>query len=115
MVQKKKKIDFSSQEFIYKKISILDLILLSLYLLSFKKKEVRFEELVVESFNNFPKVFNLRGFLEYPDSRKLDRPLRSLRSKKLIKGDPRKFFSLTNIGKKKAQEILKRFYQKTLL
>lgn len=110
-----KKIDFSEREFLSRKISILDLILLSLYFLFLKKKKVSFEELVVESFKNFPKVFNLKNFQKYPDSRKLDRALRSLRSKKLIKGSPKTFFSLTILGKKRAEEILKKFSQKRLL
>ncbi len=110
----KKRINFSNED-IYKKISISDLILLSLYSLSFKKEKMSFEEIVAESFRLFPKIFSLKKFENWPDSRKLDRPLRNLRSKKFIKGDPKTYFSLTNLGKKRAREISKKFYQKRLL
>ena len=93
--------------------SINDLILLVLY--SFSKRGVSFEKLVKECFNQFPKVFVLKGYPQWPDTRKLDRPLRDLRKKKLIKGSPQTFFTLTPLGKKEVKEIAETFKQRKLL
>ncbi|MCD6500783.1 hypothetical protein J7K42_02060 [bacterium] len=93
--------------------SINDLILFSLY--SSSEGKCSFEKLVKESFNRFPKVFALKGYPQWPDARKLDRPLRTLRKRKLIKGDPKISFSLTLQGKKIAQEIARNLAQKKLL
>ena len=70
-----------------------------------------FEQLIKECFSLFPDCFSFPENKKWPDSRKLDRPLRTLRKKKLITGDPRAFFSLTKIGRKKAEEIARIFKQ----
>ncbi len=93
--------------------SINDLILFILY--SFGDKESSFEKLAKECFSRFPQIFSLRDYPQLLDTRKLDRPLRTLRKRKLIKGDPQTFFSLTSQGKKEAQEITKKLLQKKLL
>jgi len=49
-----------------------------------------------------------------PDSRKIDRPLRTLRKRRLIKGDPKTFFTLTKTGQKIAEEIATTFRQRKL-
>lgn len=97
----------------HKKISINDLILFSIF--SIKKEKCTFEELINESFSRFPKDFSFITIKKWPDSRKLDRPLRSLRKKKLLIGDPQTCFSLTKNGKKIAQEIAVRFRQGKLI
>jgi len=107
------KIKFSNWD-IYKKISSLDLILISLYSLELKKKKGNFENLLKESFRLFPRTFCFKGIAQWPDARKLDRPLRTLRGKNLVKGDPESLFSLTLKGKKKALELIEKFYQKRL-
>lgn len=93
--------------------SINDLILFVLY--SFADGKSSFERLVKECFSQFPQVFSLKDYPQLPDSRKLDRPLRDLRKKKLIKGDPQTLFSLTTSGKRKAEEITLTFKQRKLL
>ncbi len=90
-----------------------DLILFVLY--SSSSKESSFGKLAKECFNQFPQVFSLRNYPQLLDTRKLDRPLRTLRKRKLIDGDPKTFFSLTSQGKKEAQEIAKILRQKRLL
>jgi len=90
--------------------SINDLIIFALYSAKSGRK-CSFEELVKECFNNFPQVFLLKNCPRWPDTRKLDRPLRSLRKKKLIAGDPSTFFSLTSQGKKEAQYVAKNLKQ----
>lgn len=85
-----------------------DLIIFCLYSLGDK---CTFEELTKESFSRFPECFSFSKIKKWPDSRKLDRPLRTLRKRKLIKGEPKTYFSLTKLGKKRAQEIAKIFRQ----
>ena len=105
----------SLEEELYQKVSVADLILFAISLAENKKKKPRFEDITFQCFCLFPKVFALGGYSKLPDSRKLDRPLRALRRKKLIKGSPKTSFSLTKPGKKRALETAKIFRQKKLL
>ncbi len=98
----------SFEESLYKKFSIGDLIVFSVYSLG---KKAEFEQLVKECFTLFPAAFSFKSLSEWPDSRKLDRSLRSLRKEKLIKGDPQTSFSLTKAGEKKAERIAQDFRQ----
>jgi len=93
--------------------SIQDLIIFVLY--SFGNKGCSFEKLVKECFNQFPQVFALKNYPQWPDTRKLDRPLRGLRKKKLIRGEPQTFFTLTSSGKKEAKEVAETLKQRKLL
>ena len=90
------------------KKSLNDLIIFCIYSLG---KKCSFEELVKECFSLFPESFSFSRTKKWPDSRKLDRPLRILRKKKLIIGDPKTVFSLTKFGRKTAEEIAKTFQQ----
>ena len=99
---------------ISKQVSVSGLILFSIHSVISNREKCTFERLIKECFTLFPEAF---GFLKYPlwpDARKLDRPLRTLRKRKLIKGDPKTFFSLTKTGQKTAEEISKTFYQRKL-
>jgi len=111
MTVRKKIID---QE-LYKKVSINDLILFSLFSIKKEKEKCNFEELVRECFSYFPEAFSFTTISEWPDSRKLDRPLRFLRREGLISGDPKTSFCLTKSGKKIAIEISKNFRQSKLI
>ncbi|MBU0546571.1 MAG: hypothetical protein ABH876_00415 [Patescibacteria group bacterium] len=102
-------------EQLYKKIPINNLILFGIHLVLNKEKECRFEELTKKCFALFPKIFSLHNNPNWPDTRKLDRPLRMLRNKKLIIGNPQDSFSLTSSGKKIALEIANTLTQKRLL
>ncbi len=102
-------------EELYKRISINDLIIFAIHSVISGKKECKFEILVHKCFTLFPKLFALSHYPRWPDSRKLDRPLRELRKRKLITGNPKTSFSLTKAGKKKALEIAKAFRQRKLL
>jgi len=99
---------------VYERIGIASLILFSIHSLNSKKEECTFGELVRECFLLFPEAFKLSEYPRWPDSRRLDRSLRSLRQKGLIKGDPKTFFSLTKKGERGALETEKRFKQKRL-
>lgn len=101
-------------EELYKKKSINDLIVLSIYYIIEKKEKCDFEKLIKECFSLFPEVFSFSKHSKWPDSRKIDRPLRTLRNKKLIKGNPATSFSLTKTGKKLAIETSKIFRQRKL-
>lgn len=101
-------------EEIYKQKPIDSLILFGIYSVIEKKKECTFEKLVKECFTLFPKAFGFPKYPKWPDSRKLDRPLRTLRKRKLITGNPKTSFSLTKPGRKMAEEIIKGFSQRKL-
>jgi len=63
----------------------------------------------------FPETLRFTRYPIWPDSRKLDRPLRALRDEKLIIGDPKTYFILTEKGEEKASLISKRLRQGKLL
>ncbi len=89
-------------------------ILFSIYSVASDTGKCDFERLVRECFILSPETFSFSKYPEWPDARKLDRSLRTLRQRKLIKGDPKTFFSLTKSGKIAAEEIAKTFRQKKL-
>jgi len=122
-------------EELYKDIGINELIVLGIYLITEppppeegakSKKRAKssspinngekctLERLIKESFNLFPAAFCFSQYPEWPDSRKLDRPLRTLRKRKLITGNPKTYFYLTKLGKKIAIETAKTFRQRKL-
>jgi len=101
-------------EELYKQKSVNDLILFAIYSVSTRKEKCTFEKLMKECFTLFPRAFCFSQYKKWPDSRKLDRPLRALRDKKLIKGDPKNYFSLTKNGKKSAEEIARTLKQTKL-
>jgi len=98
----------------YKNLGINELILLGIYSIVSNGEKCTFERLVKEGFNLFPEAFCFSQYPEWPDSRKLDRPLRTLRKRKLITGDPKTSFSLTKLGKTIALETSKTFRQRKL-
>jgi hypothetical protein len=104
----------SLEEELYKNKSINNLILFAIYSVCAKKSKCTFEELIKECFTLFPKTFSLSRYPKWPDSRKLDRPLRSLRKRKLIIGNPKTTFSLTKNGKKIAEGVTETFRQRKL-
>ena len=97
-----------------KNLGINESILVGIYSTVNNGEKCTFERLVKESFGLFPEAFCFSKNPEWPDSRKLDRPLRTLRKRKLITGNPKTYFSLTKLGKKMAIEILKTFRQRKL-
>jgi len=99
----------------FEKKSINDLIIFALFSATRNNEKCTFEQLLKECFLLFPNTFSFPRYPQWPDSRKLDRPLRTLRSQKLIKGSSKTYFCLTAKGKKKAQEIAQFLKQKTLL
>jgi len=109
----KRKVSF--EEELYKRESINNLIIFSIYSLTKNGKDCTFENLVKRCFSLFPRTFSFSQFSKWPDARKLDRPLRTLRNKKLITGDPKTSFSLTQRGRQIALEIAKNFTQRKLL
>lgn len=102
------------KEIISNKIGINNLILFSLYTLSDKKKKSSFEEIMEECFVLFPEIFKFQTIKKWPDSRKLDRPLRFLRKEKLIEGNPNAGFFLTKPGRELSEEISKVLNQRKL-
>ena len=105
----------SLEEELYEKVPINDLILFGIFSVAETSKKCSFETLVHKCFTLFPKVFFLQKRPRWPDTRKLDRPLRTLRDEKMIIGSPKTLFSLTKRGKKKALDVAKVFRQTKLL
>lgn len=95
------------------KESLQELIIFSIYLLELKKEKPDFENILEKCFKLFPESFSFSKNSQWPDSRKVDRPLRSLRKEKIISGNPESF-SLTEKGKKIALDINKKFKQNKL-
>jgi hypothetical protein len=97
------------------KNSINELIIFSIYSLNEGNKKSNFSNLIEECFSNFPEIFSFKEYPQWPDARKLDRPLRDLRKKKITVGGPQESFKLTSKGKKIAREVAKRLGQRKLL
>lgn len=95
--------------------AINDLIVFAIFKLGEQGEKCSFQALVKECFSLSPKVVGLKGYSKWPDTRKLDRPLRKLKENKMITGNPATFFTLTQQGKRRAQEIAKTLRQKKLL
>ena len=100
---------------LYLQMPVNDLIVFGIYSIISDNKPCKFEVLVSVCFKKFSKAFELDGYPKWPDSRKLDRPLRTLRKRRLISGDPKSSFSLTPAGKKRALEVANAFRQGKLL
>jgi hypothetical protein len=103
----------TKQDF-YKEIKTNELILLCIDSLSKNTGRCSFQDLVKESFALRPDIFGFASISQWPDSRKIDRPLRTLRKRKLISGNPQTFFSLTKTGKFMVKEVVKTFRQRKL-
>lgn len=95
--------------------SVNDLILFCIHSVVLGNEQCSFERLVKECFTLFPDTLKFERYPIWPDSRKLDRPLRTLRDEKLVVGDPKSYFLLTKAGEKKAEEISKILKQGKLL
>lgn len=91
----------------YEGIQINSLIIFGIYSILAKGEKCTFEKLVAECFGLFPKVFSFARYPQWPDSIKFDRPLRTLRERGLIIGNPRNIFSLTKFGEKMAKDTAK--------
>lgn len=111
----KKKTNPVFEEEVYKRLGINQLILFGIYSALLREEKCTFEKLIEKCFTFFPKAFCFDRFSQWPDARKLDRPLRALRKRKLIKGDPTTFFILTSSGEKIAKELTRILTQKKLL
>jgi len=87
-------------------LSRADKILLVMYSLSEgKRKNLRFEDIVVRAFKEYPDDFHLRGYLEYPDSGDLvHKPLYEFRKNGLVEANS-KIFSLTARGLSAAERL----------
>lgn len=95
--------------------SVNDLILFCIHSIATSNEKCSFERLVKECFSLFPDTLKFERYPIWPDSRKLDRPLRYLRDEKLIIGGPKTYFVLTKAGELRAAEISKILRQGKLL
>lgn len=81
--------------------SLEDLILIGIDAVVKKKHKCSYGDLINELFSEHPNKFSIADYPKWPDTLKLDRPLRYLRSDRLIIGSPVTFYSLTPLGKEK--------------
>lgn len=81
-------------------------ILLTLYRLSEKsRKSIRYEDIVVALFRNYPADFHLKGYPEYPDSGDhIHKPLYDFRKRGLVDAG-KKMFALTSLGIEMSKRI----------
>lgn len=84
-------------------------ILLSLYLFSKgTSKQVRFEDIAVTAYKNYPADFQLKGYPEYPDTGDIiHKPLYSVLKKEGLVLSGNKYFSLTPKGLAYAKKLAK--------
>lgn len=102
-------------EQLYISTPINKLIIIGLHLVLERKKECSFQDLVEKCFGLFPKTFQFENHSEWPDTKKLDRPIRTLRNQGLLMGDSKTGLLLTSKGKKLAINLSSIFTQKKLL
>ena len=95
--------------------SVNDLILFCVHSVVLNNEQCNFERLVKECFTLFPEVLSFTRYPIWPDSRKLDRPLRALRNEGRIIGDPKTIFMLTKEGEERAIAVAKALRQGKLL
>jgi len=95
--------------------SVNDLILFCIHSVVLNNEKCSFERLVKECFTLFPDTLKFERYPIWPDSRKLDRPLRFLRNEKLVIGDTKTYFILTKDGENKAAALSKILRQGKLL
>jgi hypothetical protein len=96
-------------------VTVNELILFCIHSVVANNEQCSFERLVKECFTLFPDTLKFSRYPIWPDSRKLDRPLRALRNEKMIIGDPKTYFLLTKEGQQKANEVSKALRQGRLL
>jgi hypothetical protein len=89
---------------IYQKIETQNLIVYAIYSIAKNKEVCTYERLVKECYEQFPKIFSLKNYPQWPDSLKLDRPMRTLRQKGFLVGSARGNFELTRFGLNLAHE-----------
>ncbi len=94
--------------------TIHDLLILSISILNKNNKRANFENILKKCFNLSPEIISFEEN-NWPDARKIDRPLRGLRNKKLLKKNENNCFELTKKGKKRSSETIKSLYQGKLL
>jgi len=86
-------------------LSLNDMILISVSNVSHTNDICTFERLVFECFKSFPKNFGFRKYPDWPDSSKLNRPLRKLREQGYLKGGAKTQFALTELGIQRLKNI----------
>jgi hypothetical protein len=90
---------------VYEKLGMQDLIVYAIYSVTKSGEVCTYERLIKECYEKFPKTFSLKNYPSWPDSLKLDRPLRTLRQKGFVIGSTRGNFELTRFGLDLAHDI----------
>jgi hypothetical protein len=82
-------------------------VLLALYKLWRRgRKKVKYEDIVVQVFHDFPSDFHLKGYTQYPDSGDaVHKPLYDYRKRGMVTASS-KMFALTNRGLEEAERLV---------
>ena len=95
------------------KISRVNKILLTMYKLSKgRKKNLKFEDIVVALFKQHRNDFHLRGYSQYPDSENVEKAIYSNLKKNGLVNYGNKIFSLTDKGLSFAEELKRKIGDK---
>lgn len=100
---------------VYLKLIREKLILFAILSVARQKEECTFERLVKECYILFPESFRFYRYPQWPDSLKLDHPLRTLRKKRYILGNPQTRYTLTKLGERYAVIVEKELSNEQLL
>lgn len=91
---------------VYRKIGYDELVVYAARLLHTRGREVTFENLVAECFENFPERFALRGYDQWPDSSVVNKSwLRCRTDKRYLAGSVKDGFRLTPKGLEAAERV----------
>lgn len=99
----------------YTQFSLEELILVAVYSVRSRNEDCTFERLVSECFSLFPEKFSFSRYPQWPDSLKLDRPLRDLHVRKLLTGNRTVSFNLSPIGIKFCAKISSKLKINTII
>jgi len=97
----------------YEDFALTDLVIYALFSLDKKEVETTFENLTAECFELFPQKFQLPGYPDYPDARRVSREVRRLSGglseekgkSNYLKGNLKTSFEFTEKGLKKLDDI----------
>jgi hypothetical protein len=92
---------------VYKKITLNDLVLFTLYYMQGQGSEITSEDIISTCFIMFPKRFSLRKYPHWPDSAVVSRRWSDCKSKGYILGNTAKGFRLTAKGLRRARKVEK--------
>jgi len=90
---------------LYSKVTLIDLVIYSIYSLRQQGDEINSEDVISACFALFPKRFSLRKYPQWPDSAVVSRRWSDCKSKGYLRGSAAKGFTLTAKGIRRAEKV----------